>query len=111
MDPQSLEYKELKSFNDWILAIGNGTIKHQSNINDDLDQDSIIVQVPEDLLIHTTGNKIEALVQFTYPDFKINFKQPEYLKERAILATTNEIVDEINDYILSLIPSAEKRIF
>lgn len=53
MDPQSLEYKELKSFNDWILAIGNGTIKHQSNINDDLDQDSIIVQVPEDLLIHT----------------------------------------------------------
>ena len=54
-------------------------------IDNDLDSDSTIVQIPEDLLIHTTGNKIDALVQFTYPDFKTKFQDPEYLKERAIL--------------------------
>jgi len=62
-------------------------------------------------LIHTTGNKIEALVQFTYQDFKTNFQKPEYLKDRAILATTNEIVDEINEYMLNLIPTTEKEYF
>ena len=29
----------------------------------------------------------------------------EYSQQRAILASTNEIVDEVNEYMLSLIPS------
>lgn len=57
------------------------------------------------------GNKIEELVQFTYPDFKTKFQQPEYLKERAILATTNDIVDEINDHMLKLVPNIEREYF
>jgi hypothetical protein len=79
----STEYVDLNNFNNWILDIGNGIIKNTCNIDDDTDSDSITVQIPEDLLIHTTRNKIEALAKFTYPNFETNFQQPEYLKDRA----------------------------
>ena len=106
-DIHSTEYQELDSFNKWIIDIGNGNITYQSKDNAEEDQDTTTVQIPEDLLLTTTGNKIEALVEHIYLDFQQNFKQPEYLMSRAILATTNEIVDEINDYILTLVPAVE----
>ena len=88
LDPYDDEYKDLQSFNDWILSIGNGTIKEPSEIDDN--SDSMTVQIPKEILIETTGNKIEALVDYVYPDFHNRFSEPDYLKERAILATTNE---------------------
>jgi hypothetical protein len=103
--------KELADFNNWILAIGNGTINHVCNNDKNQDPNSMFVEIPADLLICTTENKIKILVDFVYPDFQTNFKRPEYFKERAILATTNEIVDEINNYMLNLLPDSEKEYF
>ena len=100
------EYKEIESFNNWILSVGNGDTKDSTN-NDD-GSDSVLVHIPEELLIRTTGHKIGALVHYTYPDFQTNFQHPNYLKERAILATTNEIVDEINDYMINILPNPER---
>jgi ATP-dependent DNA helicase PIF1 len=111
METHSLQYRDLNDFNNWILSIGSGTITHGYSIDENLDPDSIIVELPEDLLINTTGNKIEALIQCTYPDLKTKFNHPEYLKDRVILATTNEIVDEINDYMLNLLPTIDKEYF
>jgi hypothetical protein len=73
-----------------------------------LDTDNVLVEIPKDLLIFTSGNKIKALVESTYPDFTVQFNKADYLQNRAILATTNEIVDEINDYLVSLVPGFEK---
>ena len=39
-----------------------------------------------------------------YPEFKENYKNTEYLGERAILAPTNEIVDILNNIILNDLP-------
>ncbi|KAG2661478.1 hypothetical protein PVAP13_1KG506713 [Panicum virgatum] len=100
------EYKEIESFNNWILSVGNGDTKDSTN-NDD-GSDSVLVQIPEELLIRTTGHKIGALIHYTYPDFQTNFQHPNYLKERAILTTTNEIVDEINDYMINILPNPER---
>jgi len=91
------EYKELNDFNNWILSIGNGNAQNNSMSNEDDDPDYHIVEIPDDLLVKSTDNKIKALVDTTFPDFKSNYTNIEYLKSRAILATTNEIVDEIND--------------
>ena len=63
------------------------------------------------MLIQTTGNKIQALVEFAYPDFKENFYKPDYVKERAILSTTNDIVDEINNYMIDLVPGKEREYY
>jgi len=111
LESQSPEYKQLNDFNNWILQIGNGTIKHVYPIDNDSDVDSITVEVPKDLLIDTADNKIKVLVDFVYSDFGTYFNQPEYLKDRAILAITNEIVDEINDYIINLVPGMEKEYY
>lgn len=47
--------------------------------------------------------------QHTLISKKIN--QVEYLKNRAILTTTNEIVDEVNDCILNLVPGVQREYF
>jgi len=48
------------------------------------------------------------LVESTYPDLQTKYTDPDYIKKRAILATTNDVVDEINDYIISLLPALER---
>ncbi|XP_023905994.1 uncharacterized protein LOC112017774 [Quercus suber] len=39
----------------------------------------------------------------TYPDFQTKFNDSKYLEERAILAPTNDVVEDINDYMIDLI--------
>jgi hypothetical protein len=104
------EYKELNDFNDWILRIGNGSEKANimSETEECPDTDTNTIEVPQDLLLSTTGNKMQALVESTYPNFLSNYTNPEYIKNRAILATTNDIVEDINTYMVDLIPNFEK---
>lgn len=54
------------------------------------------------MLITEFEDPILAIVQSTYPSFADNYKSYEYLKSRAILASTIEVVDQINDYVLNL---------
>jgi hypothetical protein len=91
----------LSDFNDWILQIGNGSKK--INIISEIEEcpDTNIIEIPQDLLLTTTGNKMQALVESTYPNFLSNYNNPEYIKNRAILATTNDIVEDINSYMLN----------
>ncbi|KAF1869399.1 hypothetical protein Lal_00045262 [Lupinus albus] len=43
----------------------------------------------------------------TYPNLQRYYKDEEYLQSKAILALTTEIVDQINDYVLSIIPGLQ----
>ena len=45
----------------------------------------------------------------TYPDLLGNFSDPHYLRDKAILAPKNEIVDEVNSHILSILPGETKK--
>ncbi|PWZ44009.1 ATP-dependent DNA helicase PIF1 [Zea mays] len=101
------EYEDLLSFNNWILAIGNGLY----NSSDNFSSDSTLIEIPKEFLIETTEDKVQALVQFTYPDLQTKYNDPDYIKKRAILATTNDVVDEINDYIISLLPTVEREYY
>jgi ATP-dependent DNA helicase PIF1 len=40
--------------------------------------------------------------------YKKNYLNVEYLKERAIVSPTNEIVDDVNMYILTLLPGEQR---
>ncbi|XP_074267147.1 uncharacterized protein LOC141590454 [Silene latifolia] len=44
----------------------------------------------------------------TYHDLQNRLWDPNYLQERAILAPTHEIVEDVNDYVLSLIHEEER---
>ncbi|XP_074306237.1 uncharacterized protein LOC141641477 [Silene latifolia] len=53
-------------------------------------------------------NPIKTLVDVTYPDLLAQLWNPEYLQQRAFLALTHEIVESVNEYVLSLIKKDER---
>ena len=83
LDMNTSEYKQLNEFNNWILSIGNGNTQNDSVANTDDNIDCQVVQIPNDLLIKEADNKIRALVESTYPDFLSNYKNADYIKNRA----------------------------
>lgn len=96
---------ELSDFSQWLLAVGDGTLPATMK-NGEIQPTWITI--PDDLLIMTEGDKIAAIVREIYPDFLACYKDPNYLASRAIVCPNNSVVDEINDYIVGLIPG-EKR--
>ncbi|KAL7155177.1 hypothetical protein ABFS83_03G058200 [Erythranthe nasuta] len=94
-------YEEIKSFSDWVLMLGNGT-------NGDPNDGVVDIEIPDDLLIKSSSNPLASIVEEIYPSFLTKLNDHNYFEERAILAPTNEIVEVVNDYMLSLVPDEEK---
>ncbi|KAG5583393.1 hypothetical protein H5410_054020 [Solanum commersonii] len=82
------DLKELQEFSDWILVVGDGSI---GNSFDGIDK----VIIPKTLLITEYTDPITAIVESTYPDF-------------IILAPTLDMVESINQYMISLNHNPEK---
>ncbi|XP_058741078.1 uncharacterized protein LOC131613424 [Vicia villosa] len=93
--------KELAEFSKWILNVGDGKI---SEPNDGL----VDIEIPQDLLITNYEDPIKAIVENTYPNLVNVFQDVAYLQGKAILASTIEVVDKINHYVLDLIRGEEK---
>ncbi|XP_058776861.1 uncharacterized protein LOC131651210 [Vicia villosa] len=62
------------------------------------------IDIPPELLITDFDDPILAIVESTYPDFLNCYQSCDYLKNRAILASTLDIVDTINDHVLAMMP-------
>ncbi|XP_076891440.1 uncharacterized protein LOC143542841 [Bidens hawaiensis] len=88
-------------FAQWLLDIGEGNV---GGTNDGEAQ----IEIPEDLLIRHSCDPISELIDFVYPSVLQNFKEKDYFHERAILAPKNDIVQEINDRLLSIFPGKER---
>ena len=95
-NPMSPNSQELKDFSEWLLKVGEGKLSEPNDGNVEID-------IPDEFLIKGFENPIQTIFESTYPDFFNDYNNPEYLQSRAILASTIEVVDEINEYILSLI--------
>ncbi|XP_076907331.1 uncharacterized protein LOC143563738 [Bidens hawaiensis] len=65
------------------------------------------IDIPHDLLINDSYDPIQSLIDFVYPSILQNIKNIEFFRERAILAPTNEDVQDINDRLISLFPRDE----
>ncbi|KAK9073991.1 hypothetical protein SSX86_006586 [Deinandra increscens subsp. villosa] len=94
------EIQETGDFAQWLLDIGEG------KAGGDNDGESEIV-IPPDLLIRDSLDPVSDLIDFVYPSFLENFGEQDFWSERAILAPTNEVVDDINGRLLSLVPGEE----
>lgn len=90
--------EEIMIFSDWILQVGNGKVSEPNG-------GYVEIDIPEDLLIRDFVDPIQAIVISTYLDLFQNYTSPNFLRCRAILASTIEIVDDINDFITNLLPS------
>nr|XP_023894341.1 uncharacterized protein LOC112006288 [Quercus suber] len=96
----NLEYASMMNFSEWILKIGNGEMGEGDGENS--------INIPADLIIKHTENPMEDIVRSTYPDLQMKIIDHSYLQERAILAPTNEVVEELNDYVVSCLHGEEQ---
>ncbi|XP_074298809.1 uncharacterized protein LOC141629753 [Silene latifolia] len=91
---------DIRKFSEWILEIGDVLAGDENDGEVDL-------QFPDDLLIQHVADPIASIVNVTYPDLQNQLWNPDYLQERAIHAPTHEIVEAVNDYVLSKIDEEE----
>ncbi|XP_025980870.1 ATP-dependent DNA helicase PIF1 [Glycine max] len=66
------------------------------------------ITLPDEFLIKDYIDPVQAIVEATYPNLIHNYSNTDYLQKRVVLASKKDIVDKINDYVLSLIPNDEK---
>jgi len=92
---------ERKLFSDWVLGIGDGTIGESNEVD-------ISTCIPPDLLLPSNGDPLASVVQSTYPNVLDSMSDINYFQDRAILAPKNTIVEQINEYMLDLIPGEER---
>ncbi|XP_021974889.1 ATP-dependent DNA helicase PIF1-like [Helianthus annuus] len=98
---QTSNIESIEKFARWLLDIGEG------NVGSENDGEALI-EIPDDLAITDTDDPIQILIDFVYPSILENYKNPGFFSARAILAPKNEVVNEINDRLLSLFPGEEK---
>ncbi|XP_052627243.1 uncharacterized protein LOC111906779 [Lactuca sativa] len=95
------DFKETKSFAEWILKIGEGTI---SGPNDG----EVEVEFPKDFIVPSIGDHIHSIVSTLYSSFQNHLDDPSYFQDKTILVPTNEEVGAINDYMLELMKDEGK---
>ncbi|XP_076929112.1 uncharacterized protein LOC143593337 [Bidens hawaiensis] len=100
MGGPSSDVEETKLFVQWLLDIGEGNV---GGPNDGV----ATIDIPDDLLIKDYVDPLSKLFNFVYHDILQNYENQHYFQDRAILAPTNEIVDEINDSLLKFFPGDE----
>ncbi|CAA0819992.1 PIF1 helicase, partial [Striga hermonthica] len=89
------EYDELRLFSEWLASIGDGTAGGPNDGCADID-------IPDDILLKSQGDPIASIVESTYPMFRSPGDDLSYLKDRAILAPTLDVVESVNEYMSSL---------
>ncbi|WOH00740.1 hypothetical protein DCAR_0520114 [Daucus carota subsp. sativus] len=91
-----------RRFNQWVLDIGNGKIPSCTETGDVFDD--VDIEIPEEFCIKSDNFSVEEIINSTYPELLSNYKDEVYMRGRAILSPTNEIVHEVNAVILEKLP-------
>jgi hypothetical protein len=86
-------------FSEYLLRIGNGTEKMFA---DDY------VSLPEDIVIdYKDEDSVDHLIDCVFLDLSNNASSVHYMRERGILCTRNDYVDEINARMIHRFPGKE----
>ncbi|CAN0880767.1 ATP-dependent DNA helicase PIF1 [Linum grandiflorum] len=85
-------------FPEWILALGDGNLP---SVTQPDYQRSDWIKILDSFVIPQSANPISSLVAHVYPNLVTSFRNISYLRNRAIVAPTNNDVSQINDYILT----------
>ncbi|KAK9742463.1 hypothetical protein RND81_03G174800 [Saponaria officinalis] len=98
------ENTDIKEFGEWVLDIGDGKIPATEKTGED---EKTWISIPDDMLIENTGDPVASIVEEVYPNLLENYTDTTYLQGRAILTPKNKTADEVNTYMLGLIPGQQ----
>ncbi|XP_028804724.1 uncharacterized protein LOC114759678 [Neltuma alba] len=91
-----IQQTKIHQFSKWLLDVGEGKLG--------LPHDGITdITIPEEILIKCSDDPIASIVTATFPSLRENIMSSNYLMNRAILAPTIEVVEQINDYMCSML--------
>lgn len=79
------------------MKVGDGEVGGENDGEEDF-------KLPKDILIRSDGEPIDAIVKSTYPSLLCHIGDGRYFEDRVILAPTTKMVQEVNDYIMSMLP-------
>ncbi|KAG4943681.1 hypothetical protein JHK85_048327 [Glycine max] len=97
---QATDQEETAAFAQWIIDIGDGIIGDEND-------GYATIEIPQELLITEYNDPIDSIISSTFQDLSHHDNDPEYFETRAILASTNETVQQVNDYMLTMIPGKQ----
>ncbi|XP_072058284.1 uncharacterized protein [Arachis hypogaea] len=92
---------EIEQFGEWLLKVSDGLI------GDNMDGESEIC-LPGDIIIPSSDQAFDELVHFSYPNILENMSSKDFFKARTILAPTLDIVEEVNNHLMAIIPGGKK---
>ncbi|XP_015689952.1 uncharacterized protein LOC107303779 [Oryza brachyantha] len=81
---------DLQDFADWVLDLGDGRLPVTKKIDE---SEPTWVDIPNDLLIKTSGDKIKATIDEVFPHFTNHYRDHCYLACRAVVCPNNSTVD------------------
>lgn len=87
---------DIQTFSKWILKIEDVRMYEPND-------GYVEISIPQEFLISNFSDPIEAIIESIYPDLIHNYHDSNYLQSRAILASTIEVLDDINQYITNLL--------
>ncbi|WOG98339.1 hypothetical protein DCAR_0417680 [Daucus carota subsp. sativus] len=103
------EVEELRTFAEWVLKIGNGTLKPPQQSHITYEEDDILL--PINFCDPDVQNSVENMIEWTYPDLLSNYMSASYISERAILTPTNQVVGHLNSQIVENLPGEQSTYF
>ncbi|XP_076893887.1 uncharacterized protein LOC143546016 [Bidens hawaiensis] len=96
----SSNIEQARLFAKWFLDLGEEKVGGPSDGETE-------IEIPDDLLIKDSLDPLSDLIEFVYPDILSNYKNKEFFEQRAVLAPTNEVVEQINNRLLEMLPGSE----
>ncbi|XP_031120878.1 uncharacterized protein LOC116024115 [Ipomoea triloba] len=84
--------QQVQEFATWLAEIGDGQLGGPNDGYSD-------VEIPLEMLLSSRGDNIATIVDSIFPMFKELSCHNEYMKSRAILAPTLDVVHSINEYM------------
>ncbi|XP_073137996.1 uncharacterized protein [Henckelia pumila] len=84
-----------KQISNWIADIGDG----KNGVQND---GYATIDIPGDLLLKYCNDHIASIVESTFSSSDISIGNTAYFQQRAILAPTLDVVQSINEYMISL---------
>ncbi|KAK1393282.1 ATP-dependent DNA helicase [Heracleum sosnowskyi] len=89
------------SYSEWVINVGDGKV---AKIPIDGYSDSDFIEIPPELRVDSGEDGKQAIINKLYSDLLARHIDPNYFRDRVILAPLNEDVDVINTEVLKLSP-------
>ncbi|XP_042051270.1 uncharacterized protein LOC121796497 [Salvia splendens] len=99
----SVEASKLKEFSSWVASIGDGVVGGLNN-------GEVAIDRPSDIVLSNAGDPLKTIVENIYPSYMDPEELSNCLHDRAILAPTLDVVDEVNQFMI-LMDKSQGRVY